>query len=284
MSFNILIQKFEGPKAGYQLIGPIDDNRTDLHACYSDFIIAGFMKGRLLPLRGSNVSSEEGIEEWKTLYPHSCRTTCPGRSASEGADGLASQVSAAPSPIPSPVPITNPLPGLRHSPRLAVSTSVPLPAGSSTLSPLFDGLDLENPHFLPTNPPGSPTPFQASSGPTIVRLASQPTEVFVMPDRPTIHNSTSYVSPNDVPFQNLRRFADHMAEHHTSFASGDSGSMFVSGSSVSEAAQALVLAIKGTGPAKIHCLNRSLFGDVGIICFHSVIYFSIHRGSLMRKF
>jgi hypothetical protein len=120
------ILNFEGPKAGCQLIGPIDENRTSIHACYSDFIIAGFMKGRMMPLPGSEQSLEDSVDEWKRQYPHSCRTTCPENRASSliAEDTVLASVSTVLSPTPSPVIPSGTLPGLRRSIRLTNINSI----------------------------------------------------------------------------------------------------------------------------------------------------------------
>ena len=125
---------------------------------------------------------------------------------------------------------------LRGNTRLATTMSVE----STTLSPLLGDLELDFP------PLRLPSPTHAPSS-TITQPASQPNRVFIMPDRPTISNFTSYISPNIVPFQSLRIFAEHITEKRTSLAGRDDGSLFVSGSTVLEAAQALILVIKGTG-------------------------------------
>lgn len=142
---------------------------------------------------------------------------------------------AAFSPTPSPVITASTLPQPRRSLRLAdIDTQVPpsylfSPASSSSLSPLFNntGLDL---------PPASPVSPQE---------ANDTQESFTMPDRPTmLDNTTSYISAGDVRFTTLQEFADHIATTRTL---AEPNSLFISGSTVSEAAQALVLAIKGTG-------------------------------------
>ena len=107
---------------------------------------------------------------------------------------------------------------------------------STTLSPLFGDYDL---HFPPTNRSPSPMAIATSHN------------IFIMPDRPTTPNPISYVPPgsDDVRFRSLQKFTDHVAELHSLFAcSGDNWpGIFISGSMVLEAAQALVLVIKGTG-------------------------------------
>jgi len=75
-----------GPKAGCQLVGPINDNKEELHGCYSDFIISGFMQGRFKPPPGSDILSDQGIEEWKMAYPYSCCNTCPGVVSSQAVE------------------------------------------------------------------------------------------------------------------------------------------------------------------------------------------------------
>ena len=67
-----------------------------------------------------------------------------------------------------------------------------------------------------------------------------------MPDRPMAFDTSFHASSDDIPFQSLQKFAEHLAEQRSSSGSDDSGSIFISGSTVLEAAQALVLVIKGT--------------------------------------
>jgi len=230
---------FKGPKAGCQLIGPIDENRRSIHACYSDFIIAGFMKGRMMPLPGSEQSVEESVDEWKRQYPHSCRTTCPGREGTvsplvtENTEDTPTL--AAFSPTPSPVITASPLPHPRRSLRLVnIDTQVPpsylfSPASSSALSPLFNNAGLDP-------PPASPASPQEANGIQ---------ESFTMPDRPAmLDDTTSYIPADDVRFTTLCEFADHVAMTRTL---PEPNSLFISGLTVSEAAQAFVLAIKDTG-------------------------------------
>jgi hypothetical protein len=200
------------------------------------------MKGRMMPLPGSDESVEEHIEEWKELYPHSCRTTCPGfpnntvlpSVAEEIEDVLAESPANRISPIPSPATTTNPLPQPRRSPRLATISTNHLfsPVASTTLSPLFGDIDLEN---LSSNP----RPISPQEAVLV--------QEFTMPDRPAVleDTTTTYIPTGDINFTTLQEFTDHLAATRTPIPGANS--LFISGSSVSEAAQALVLAIKGTG-------------------------------------
>jgi len=117
------------------------------------------------------------------------------------------------------------------------------------LSPLLGDLELDFP------PLRLPSPTHAPSS-TIAQPASQPNRVFIMPDRPTISNFTSYIPPNVIPFQSLQIFAEHIAEKRTFLAGRDGGS--VSGSTVLEVAQALILVIKGTGRSQTTSFESEL--------------------------
>jgi len=199
----------------------------------------------MMPLPGSDESIEEHIKKWKALYPHPCWTTCPGfrndtplsLATEEIGDVFAE--SEADGILPnSPTATAAPLLQSWHSPQLAhISTQIPRlfsPASSmtTTLSPLFNGIDLDNP--ASTQRPTSPyaiVPIQES---------------FVMPDRPAVlEDTTTYIPNGNVTFTTLQEFTDHLAATHTPIPGPNS--LFISGSTVSEAAQALVLAIKGTG-------------------------------------
>ena len=209
-----------------------------LHACYSDFVIAGFMKGRMMPLPGSEQSLEESVHEWRTHYPHSCRTTCPGNQEDTASLPVTSDTevaSVSPGFSPTPSLTATRLPDMPHNNHFAdINTHIPQnlfsPAtSSSTLSPLFNNMDFGPPPASPVSP----------------RETGVTQESFTMPGRPVVLEDTMYIPASDVTFTTLQELTDHLATTRISIP--EPNSLRISGSTVSEAAQALVLAIKGTG-------------------------------------
>jgi hypothetical protein len=72
----------EGPRGKQQLIGPIDENRTAMHHCFTDYILAQLEKSLFMvdldDELAAIISAEERERIWKQENPHPCRTTCPG--------------------------------------------------------------------------------------------------------------------------------------------------------------------------------------------------------------
>lgn len=68
------------PREGGQLTGPINDNHTEIHACYTDFILKGLQKAWYLePRNYDDEPQEERLERLNADYPLSCRSNCPGQ-------------------------------------------------------------------------------------------------------------------------------------------------------------------------------------------------------------
>lgn len=219
------------------MTGPVNDNLDDIHPCYNDFIIAGLAKGEYLAR--SSVSKRRRLRDWKTDFPYRCRVSCPGVDLElPDMDSNASIT-----PPSSPAPGAGPSQVLRNHSHLSSGSS-------TTLSPLIVDLDITHqppPSFLVQST--SPTPMH------------QPP--FVMPERPSGSVlAHSYGSNSRPEFSNFEDF--EMKLQGGSSLIDDH--FRVSGSTVEDAADALISAIKSSHQnhqATFHPSTKVRCGDGG---------------------
>jgi len=188
-----------------------------------------------MPLPGSEQSLEESIHKWEAHYPHSCRTTCPGNPEDTASLPGTRDTEVASVPLGFSPALSLTATHLPDMPRNIHLANINIPqnhfspaTSSSTLSPLFNSMD-----FGPPPSPVSPRETGVSR------------ESFTMPDRPEVLEDTMYIPAGDVTFTTLQELTDHLVTTRISIP--EPNSLRISGSTVFEAAQALVLAIKGTG-------------------------------------
>ena len=201
-----------GPKGGRQLTGPVNSTHHEIHPCYSDFIIAGLAKVEYLAR--SNISERRRLGEWENDFPYRCRTSCPG------ADLDLIDMDRNLSTTPPSSPIIGPAPGPFQA--LRPRSSAP-PVESSTSMP--SGINLITIHQPPSSIP------QTTAHPP----------PFLMPECPPvlIH---SYASDTQPEFCDFESFEVHLQRDPLLI----DDHFRVSGLTVHEAAQALILAIKSS--------------------------------------
>jgi hypothetical protein len=208
----LFISQSPGPNNGGQLIGPINDN-SEVHPCFSDFIISQLAKTQYLLNFG--LSEKQNLRLWKNEYPYCCRDTCPGDQPmvstfnDSDSDPLSSPVS---SPAPGPS-------------RRSLQIPTQIPSQSPTARPPFLNLD-------------------SASLPSVSLIHSH----FVPPSRPDhSQDAAAYVSPSHIQFLTFHQFEEHVLANCGLADGGGFGESFfhVSGLSITEAANALILFIKG---------------------------------------
>lgn len=204
------------PKGGRHLTGPVNDNRHEIHPCYSDFIIAELAKVEYLAR--SNVSEQRRLRDWKAEYPYRCRTSCPG------ADLQLTDFDRDVSITPPSSPALGPGPSqvLRNHtlvPHLAIVADLPTPVPSLVIE---DTIMHRLPSIEPTNPTTNLLPF-------------------IMPGRPTAL-VRSYRPDTQPEFMNFEEFEGNLQRDPLLI----DDYFRVSGSSVDGAARALISSIKSS--------------------------------------
>ena len=220
-----------GPRRRQQLVGPINENKTAMHHCFTDFILAHLEKSAYqvdLDDEVASLSAEEQEQIWRREYPHPCRTTCPG-SASQPlmwheADGLSDDHDH---DIANSTPL-----GIAQG----LSRSRPTTRSSTTtLSPLFGNLDV-GPALIDI--------IQDPPSPALAAFGSSPP--LALPTDPVEETGNIDYRPLEAPyFLNFQMVENHINQSRIPDILEIDEPFSITAGSVSAAAEGFVNALKG---------------------------------------
>lgn len=228
-----------GPQRRQQLIGPINENKSEMHHCFADYILACLEKSPYqveLDDKVAALSTEERKQLWANQNPHPCRTTCPGsdtqywhdKDQSDEEDYAISHDSV--------------LLAVLQRPRQTRS-STRLSEASTMISPLFNALDVEGELTGVIQALPSPTlaarplqiPMPTPRLLTMLALLSEPTEIL----------NVEYQPAEWPRFTTFSAFENRINETRINEIDATDLDFCLSASSVSAAAQGFVNVLKG---------------------------------------
>ena len=231
-----------GPRRRQQLVGPINENKTEMYHCFTDFVLAHLKKSPYQVGLDDNelaaLSDEEREQVWAQAHPHPCRTTCPGAETrrNEWREDVQSDEDDD--------YITNESGILAMSQRPTTRSSTRSSEAPTMMTPLLGALEVDSEGEAPGIIQAPPSPTIAA-GRALPAPTLAPRPPLAMPTPLLVPTPLEYQPAERPPFTTFSLFENKVNETRDSIIVSTGMDFRISAASVSAAAQGFVNVLKG---------------------------------------